>query len=46
MGHVIGTGAILSLRVSDSIGACLLAVVQRFYRILMFVCSLQALGKI
>lgn len=47
MGHVIGTGAILSLRVSPSLVACLLAVFEHFCsKILMFACSLQALGKI
>lgn len=47
MGHVIGTGAILSLRVSDSIVACLLVVCKHFCtKVLTFSCSLQALGKI
>lgn len=32
MGHVIGTGAILSLRVSNSIVACLLAVFEQLYQ--------------
>ena len=46
MGHVIGTGAILSLRVSISSDGMSVSTCIVCTNALTFACSLQALGKI